>query len=1274
MKQLGLDIGSTTLKYVLLDEENQLLSCKYQRHGAKIGEKLDEILCQFETDYPGEELILTVSGSAGLGLSESLDLPFVQEVFAEKIAAQRFCPGTDVIIELGGEDAKILFLTGGFEMRMNGTCAGGTGAFIDQMASLMQITPLELNDLAAKAQTIPPIASRCGVFAKSDIQPLLNQGARREDVAAGILRAVVNQTVAGLAQGREIKGKLLYLGGPLTFLSELRRSFDEVLNTTGLCPENSLYFVAYGCALANVGQIVSPAVVRERLALRAKTSTYRHQPPLFASKSDYEAFSARHQKNSEGIETLTKPNGPMYLGIDAGSTTVKAVLCDQSGNLFYPTYQPNRGDPVRIIRAYLLDLYHAYPDIQIVGSAVTGYGEKLMQTALSVDHGIVETLAHYTAAKKFRPDVDFIIDIGGQDIKCFQIKNGLIDSLYLNEACSSGCGSFLQTFADTLGLTSAEFAKLGLFADAPADLGSRCTVFMNSSVKQAQKDGASIENIAAGLSVSVVKNALYKVIRCADAQKLGRHIVVQGGTFYNDCVLRAFEMETGREVIRPRFAGLMGAYGAALYAANHPGHGVLSREELERFEHKVNRTVCQGCQNHCNLTVNLFPGGRRFLAGNRCSKPVRTEAAKAPRNLYADKLSLLDNYRQDAPDEGKQTIGIPMGLNFYDLLPFWYAFFHALGFRVLVSPNSTRELYAAGQHTIPSDTACYPAKLLHGHIEWLLSRNPDAIFYPDMSYNVDERLGDDHFNCPVVAYYPQVLKLNIPGLSQTRFLSDFVGLHSKKQFCRRMQEILAQYFAPFSKQQVAEAADAAYAEYEAYHSAVQQKAQEYLAAAKHEHQPVVVLCGRPYHVDPEVSHGIDKLLCDLGAAVITEDSLSPFVEKFRAGVRNQWTYHARMYAAAKYVAEGHQLRRRRGHNGRGASHPGSRRKRLHPAQDRRDHQHGRGIHPSAKPVCDARRKKREEVLTSSCFVHLCQHAEILQQNHKPDADQHDAARQLRLGLILCAEAVADPDACRRKQKRRQTDHRNRRHQRHLPEGKCYADSQSVNRVRNCQWEHDLRRERRIELFDLSHRLADHINADKQQQRKRQPVVDALNRLIKASAHKIADDRHCHLRAAEPETRNDHVPFFELFHGQSLTDGYRERIHRKTDCQHNQFRKIHSFPATLLFDLPAYRQKNRPICPSLQISLVISDATRGNPQPVDRAAQGADYSLIDLHYTKRPRNFQPEFPKRFRSFCPECPNLRALSGRQGSRFRLPSFCTVLHVLCYLFSLIPIVDFS
>ena len=904
MKQLGLDIGSTTLKYVLLDEENQLLSCKYQRHGAKIGERLDEILCQFETDYPGEELILTVSGSAGLGLSESLDLPFVQEVFAEKIAAQRFCPGTDVIIELGGEDAKILFLTGGFEMRMNGTCAGGTGAFIDQMASLMQITPLELNDLAAKAQTIPPIASRCGVFAKSDIQPLINQGASKNDICASIFGAVVNQTVAGLAQGRPLEGKIAYLGGPLTFLSQLRASFDETLDTKGVCPENSLYYVALGAALSDEHASFDLGELEKELRGYGGSGDYRACPPLFTSREEYERFAARHARAAVRTDNPA-PDGPFEaaLGIDAGSTTVKAVVTDLNGGILYTRYQSNTGDPVAIVLAVLRDFYARFPAAKLVASCATGYGEDIIRSAFTLDAGVVETVAHFTAAKRFDPQVDFIIDIGGQDIKCFQIKNGLIDSLYLNEACSSGCGSFLQTFADTLGLTSAEFAKLGLFADAPADLGSRCTVFMNSSVKQAQKDGASIENIAAGLSVSVVKNALYKVIRCADAQKLGRHVVVQGGTFYNDCVLRAFEMETGREVIRPRFAGLMGAYGAALYAANHPGHGVLSREELERFEHKVNRTVCQGCQNHCNLTVNLFPGGRRFLAGNRCSKPVRTEAAKAPRNLYADKLSLLDNYRQDAPDEGKQTIGIPMGLNFYDLLPFWYAFFHALGFRVLVSPNSTRELYAAGQHTIPSDTACYPAKLLHGHIEWLLSRNPDAIFYPDMSYNVDERLGDDHFNCPVVAYYPQVLKLNIPGLFQTRFLSDFVGLHSKKQFCRRMQEILAQYFAPFSKQQVAEAADAAYAEYEAYHSAVQQKAQEYLAAAKQEHQPVVVLCGRPYHVDPEVSHGIDKLLCDLGAAVITEDSLSPFAEKFRAGVRNQWTYHARMYAAAKYVAE-----------------------------------------------------------------------------------------------------------------------------------------------------------------------------------------------------------------------------------------------------------------------------------------------------------------------------------------------------------------------------------
>ena len=901
--RIGLDIGSTTIKCVVLDEADKIIYSCYERHLSLIAQKTRELLTRLDNEVVhGAPVRLSISGSAGMGLALGSHISFVQEVYATKVAADMLMPGTDVIIELGGEDAKILFLQGTLEVRMNGSCAGGTGAFIDQMATLLGVTPTEMNEEAKKAQRTYTIASRCGVFAKTDVQPLLNQGAARADVARSIFMAVVNQTIAGLAQGRPIEGSVVYLGGPLTFMSELRACFDEALHLTGVCPENSLYFVALGAA----HQPSEPVLLGECLeAIEAfhSTESYNALPPLFRDEDELAAFRARHAKAQVKRRDPAAYAGDVYLGIDSGSTTIKSVVIAPDGALLLTRYQSNSGDPVPHVRSFLTDLRTEHPDWAIRAGAVTGYGEDLIRSAFGVDFGLVETVAHFTAARAFMPNVDFIIDIGGQDIKCFKIHNGVIDNIFLNEACSSGCGSFLQTFASALGYKIEDFAQLGLAARKPVDLGSRCTVFMNSSVKQAQKDGADVTDISAGLSISVVKNALYKVIRCADAQKLGRHIVVQGGTFYNDCVLRAFEMETGREVIRPRFAGLMGAYGAALYAANHPGHGVLSREELERFEHKVNRTVCQGCQNHCNLTVNLFPGGRRFLAGNRCSKPVRTEAAKAPRNLYADKLSLLDNYRQDAPDEGKQTIGIPMGLNFYDLLPFWYAFFHALGFRVLVSPNSTRELYAAGQHTIPSDTACYPAKLLHGHIEWLLSRNPDAIFYPDMSYNVDERLGDDHFNCPVVAYYPQVLKLNIPGLSQTRFLSDFVGLHSKKQFCRRMQEILAQYFAPFSKQQVAEAADAAYAEYEAYHSAVQQKAQEYLAAAKHEHQPVVVLCGRPYHVDPEVSHGIDKLLCDLGAAVITEDSLSPFAEKFRAGVRNQWTYHARMYAAAKYVAE-----------------------------------------------------------------------------------------------------------------------------------------------------------------------------------------------------------------------------------------------------------------------------------------------------------------------------------------------------------------------------------
>ena len=904
MKRLGLDVGSTTMKYVLLDEQDQILAQDYLRHASKIGEVFRKILGDLQDRFPGENMAVTVSGSAGMGLAEKLGLPFVQEVYAERLAVGKYYPDTDAVIELGGEDAKILFLTGGFEMRMNGTCAGGTGAFIDQMASLMQVTPGEMNDLAAGHETVLPIASRCGVFAKSDVQPLLNQGARREDVSAGIFRAVVNQTIAGLAQGREITGKILYLGGPLSFLTELRKSFDEVLKTTGICPENSLYYVALGACFAGVGKEsdLGELVEAEK---NAATGDYRKTRPLFRSKAEYEEFAARHKAASEGIAELTEPKKTMYLGIDAGSTTVKAVLCDENGNVFRPFYCPNHGDPVGLIREYLTKLYADYPGLTIAGSAVTGYGEALLKSAFSADHGIVETVAHYTAAKKFHPDVDFIIDIGGQDIKCFQVKNGLIDSLYLNEACSSGCGSFLQTFAQALGYTSEEFARLGLFADAPVDLGSRCTVFMNSSVKQAQKDGASVENIAAGLSISVVKNALYKVIRCADTKSLGKNIVVQGGTFLNDCVLRAFEQEIGANVIRPRFAGLMGAYGAALYAKDHTGKEstFITRQGLEEFEHTVHQLSCGGCQNHCSLTVNTFSGGRRYIAGNRCSRPLKQEHTAEHYDLYEYKRTLLQKYRHNYRDPNKKTVGIPMGLNFYELLPFWYTFFQTLDFNVVVSPDSSRALYASGQHTIPSDTACYPAKLMHGHIEWLLDQKVDAIFYPDMSYNVEEGLGVNHFNCPVVAYYPQVLKLNVPRLKEVPFICDFVSLANPVIFEKRITEILRNYFPKFSKTSIAVAAELAYDALVRYRKDVEEKGEEFREKAAEEGKPVIVLAGRPYHVDPEVNHGISKLICDLGAVVITEDSLSRSVEKFPTKVRNQWTYHARMYAAAKYIAE-----------------------------------------------------------------------------------------------------------------------------------------------------------------------------------------------------------------------------------------------------------------------------------------------------------------------------------------------------------------------------------
>lgn len=903
--KIGMDVGSTTLKCVVFDDNGAPVFQEYERHYSQIAEKASAMLTRIQAQLPELKTAgLCISGSAGMGLAEDLGIPFVQEVYATRTAVRTYLPQTDVVIELGGEDAKMLFLSGSMEVRMNGSCAGGTGAFIDQMATLLNTTPGDLNELSKQSERTYSIASRCGVFAKSDIQALLNQGAQKTDIALGILEAVVNQTVAGLAQGREINGNVVYLGGPLTFLSELRSAFDRILKVQGTCPENSLYYVAAGAAMAETSEMFDLAELTERIAHYSSSHHYQSSEALFENEAEYEEFIQRHLKDSVPTDAPLTESRKAYIGIDAGSTTVKAVAVNENEEIIYSRYLPNSGNPVPLVRDFLADLYQKFPGIEICSSASTGYGEEIIKNAFGLDLGVVETIAHFTAARKFDPQVDFIIDIGGQDIKCFKIKNGAIDNIFLNEACSSGCGSFLQTFAGALGFEMAEFAKRGLFADSPVDLGSRCTVFMNSSVKQAQKDGATIENISAGLSVSVVKNALYKVIRVTDAKSLGEHIVVQGGTFLNDAVLRAFEKEIGKNVIRPSVSGLMGAYGAALFAKEH-GKGkstIIGAEALEGFTHEVKAITCNGCQNHCRLTVNTFANGARYIAGNRCEKPLRKPGDTTVQyNLYDYKRELLASY---TPVPGKRgTIGIPMGLNMFELFPFWHTFFTRLGFTVIHSPESTRKLYFRGQHTIPSDTVCYPAKLLHGHIEALLDEKPDAIFYPCMSYNFDEHKGDNHYNCPVVAYYPEVLDANVLALEQTKFIYDYVGPHRRKDFPRKMYAILLRYFKGISQKEVDEAANAAYNEYEMYMGRIRQKGKEYLKLAKEQNLPVIILSGRPYHLDSEINHGIDKLICECGAVVVSEDSVSDLVEKFPTGVLNQWTYHSRLYCAAKLVAD-----------------------------------------------------------------------------------------------------------------------------------------------------------------------------------------------------------------------------------------------------------------------------------------------------------------------------------------------------------------------------------
>ena len=901
--KIGLDIGSTTIKVVVLDQTGNPIYRTYERHLSQIFLRASTLLANISEAFPNERgASLSISGSAGMGLAEILGVPFVQEVFATRVCADKFAKDTDVIIELGGEDAKILYLQGVTDARMNGSCAGGTGAFIDQMAMLLQLSPQEHNEKARAHEKVYPIASRCGVFAKTDVQPLLNQGARTEDVAASILYAVVNQTIAGLAQGRPITGNILYLGGPLTFLSELRAAFDHVLHTTGILPEQSLYFVSIGAALHD-GAFLSFADM-QRLLASERQAVFHHTEPLFQDQTAYDAFTQRHARATIQTRPFAGYCGRAHLGVDAGSTTVKTVLLSDDAEILYTTYLPNSGNPVPLVREALLTMFRTCPGMVLSSITTTGYGEQLCKEAFDADFSIVETTAHLSAAQHFQPNVDFIIDIGGQDMKCFRIADHSISDIFLNEACSSGCGSFLQAFAEALGQDIRDFAKLGLFADAPVELGSRCTVFMNSSVKQAQKDGASIENISAGLAMSVVKNALYKVIRTSNPRELGKNVVVQGGTFYNDAVLRAFEKEMGREVVRPTIAGLMGAFGAALYGRAHAqkdGSSACNIQSLRNFTHEVQTTHCTRCTNHCLLTINTFSGGRKFISGNRCERPLLRRNGNEHLNLYTYKQQLLADYRPLPGPRGK--IGIPLGLNMYELLPFWHTLFTELGFEVVVSPCSTRKLYYSGQATIPSDTICYPAKLLHGHIRALCNmEGVNTIFYPCMSYNMDEKLGDNHFNCPVVAYYPEVIQASCSELADKTFIYDYVGLHRPEDFILRFYGILHKHFRGIRPDDVRRAARRAYNAYDLYLSRVRTKCEEIIFDARAQQRQIIVLAGRPYHADAEINHGIDKLIIAQGAAVISEDGLPYRNFRRKTRVLNQWTYHARLYAAAHYIA------------------------------------------------------------------------------------------------------------------------------------------------------------------------------------------------------------------------------------------------------------------------------------------------------------------------------------------------------------------------------------
>ena len=920
---VGLDVGSTTVKIVVMNDNLETIYCDYQRHFSDTKNTVCNVLSSLADKYPDSEFTIALTGSGAMSASKFLDLPFIQEVVSCKRAVEKYIPQTDVVIELGGEDAKIIYFDKSIEQRMNGTCAGGTGAFIDQMASLLHTDPTGLNELAKNHKMIYPIASRCGVFAKTDIQPLLNEGAAKEDIAASIFQAVVNQTISGLACGRPIRGKVAFLGGPLNYLSELRNRFIETLHLTDeeiIIPEEAHLLVAKGAAIDSVSaHLITAQKLRSKIEVLKASHDDTSNPlsPLFSIDAEYDEFKQRHEKDTVEKADLKTYSGNAYVGIDAGSTTTKLVLIDDEGRLLYSLYNSNEGNPLQSVIKMLRQLYSELPEaVTIRYSGVTGYGEKLIQTALNVDLNEIETIAHYTAAKKFMPNVTSIVDIGGQDMKYIKMKNGAIDNIMLNEACSSGCGSFIETFAKSLGLSIEEFVKAAIEARRPVDLGSRCTVFMNSKIKQAQKEGYSVGDISAGLSYSVIKNAIQKVMKVRDVKTLGDHIVVQGGTFYNDAVLRAFELIVGKNVVRPDIAGLMGAYGVALLAKEQYETNldmeykskISKPEDLDSLKIDISHIRCNGCENHCLLTINKFSNGSKYISGNRCEKGagIVDKKTELP-NLVKYKFERIFGYTPlDEKDATRGTIGIPRVLNMYEDYPFWFTFLTNLGFRVVLSEKSNRKTYEKGMESMPSESVCFPAKLSHGHIISLIDQGIKTIFYPCMPYSRKEyEKADNHYNCPIVISYSEVLKNNVEELKDKniKFINPFLPF-DQKNLVKTILELpeFAEY--NFTKKELMIAAKKAEEEYQKCRDDIHKKGEETVKYIDENNLRGIVLSGRPYHVDPEVNHGIDTLITSLGLCVLTEDSIANLAEAKRPiRVVDQWMFHSRLYAAAEFVGK-----------------------------------------------------------------------------------------------------------------------------------------------------------------------------------------------------------------------------------------------------------------------------------------------------------------------------------------------------------------------------------